>query len=104
MYINLVGLARRTGGVSPTSTGSVCACACRVAVYAASIRSAGHSPTGVEINAKLTSLPDHPVGANQCWPLANHSAAVHSPLAMHAVADLGFFLSSRALTLSQVRL
>ena len=35
--------------ISPTGTGGVRTCACRVAVYAASIRSAGHAPTGVEI-------------------------------------------------------
>ena len=51
--------------LSPTSTGSVRACACRVAVYAASTRSAGHAPTGVETGAKLTLLPDHSVGADQ---------------------------------------
>jgi hypothetical protein len=46
-------------------TGSVRACACRVA--AASIRSAGHAPSGVETSAKLTLLPDHSVGADQTY-------------------------------------
>ena len=51
--------------ISPTSTGSIRTCACRVAVYVASIRSAGHAPSGVETNAKLTLLPDHSVGADR---------------------------------------
>jgi len=38
---------------------------CRVAVYALWIRSAGHAPTGVETDAKLASLLDHSVGADQ---------------------------------------
>ena len=33
-------------------------------LYAASIRSAGHAPSGVETSAKLTLLPDHSLGAD----------------------------------------
>ena len=55
----------RISQLSPAGTGSVRACAGRVAVYAAAIRSAAHAPTGAEIDAKLTLLPDHSVGADQ---------------------------------------
>ena len=44
-----------------------------MAVYAASIRSAGHAPSGVETNAELTLLPDHSVGADQRRNLIAHN-------------------------------
>ena len=64
--------------ISPTSTGSILACACRVAVYAASIRSAGHAPSGVETNAKLTLLPDYSVGPIRL-PKAGTFAGIDKP-------------------------
>jgi hypothetical protein len=49
-----------------------------VAVYAASIRSAGHAPSGVETNAKLTLLPDYSVGPIKL-PKAGTFAGIDKP-------------------------